>query len=163
MPYDISVKEVEPQDVLLRHVSVEQTDLGQAIGETFGEAYAFFGRSGVQAAGPPFLVYHHGPEGGRWEADICAPCIRTAVAPPTGFGYRTVAGGTVATVLHRGPYDTISKAYTALADWVTEHGYEFAGSPREIYLSEPDVPPAEIETVLEWPVRPAAVPAASRT
>jgi effector-binding domain-containing protein len=162
MPYDISVKEVEPQHVLVRHVSVEQVDLGRAIQETFGEAYGFFGRSGVQPAGPPFLVYHHGPEGGRWEADICAPCVMTSVAPPVHFEYRTVDGGAVATVLHRGPYETISNAYVALADWVKERGYEFTGSPREIYLSEPDVPPAEIETVLEWPVRPAAVPVGSK-
>ena len=55
MPYDISVKEVEPQHVLVRHVSVAEVDLGNAIQETFGEAYGFFGRSGVQPAGPPFL------------------------------------------------------------------------------------------------------------
>ena len=157
MTYDISVREVEPQHVLVRHVSVEEVDLGNAIGETFGEAYAFFGRNGIQPAGPPFLIYHHGPEGGRWEADICAPCVTTDVQPPARFEYRTIEGGQVATVLHRGPYQTIANAYTALADWVKARGYEFSGSPREIYLSEPDVPSDEIETVLEWPVREARV------
>jgi effector-binding domain-containing protein len=162
MQYDISVREAPPQVVLIRHVLVDEVDLGNAIVSTFAEAYAYLGRAGIEPGGPPFLIYHHGPDGGRWEADICAPVIGTAPDPPLGYEFATIDGGLVATTMHRGPYETVSAAYGAVGDWAKDHGYAFAGAPREIYLSEPDVPPDEIETVLEWPVAPIRVPATAR-
>jgi effector-binding domain-containing protein len=158
MQYDISVREVEPRVVLARHVLVDEVDLGSTIGGTFGEAYEFMRRHGIEPAGPPFVVYHRQQDGGRWEADICAPVSRMAPDTPPGFVFQTIAGGLVATTLHRGPYATLTSAYTALGDWTKDHGYRFAGPPRELYMSEPDVPQDEIETVVEWPVVLADAP-----
>ena len=158
MQYDISVREVQPQLVLARHVLVEEVDLGSTIGSTFGDAYGFLQRHGMEPAGAPFVIYHRQPDGGSWEADICAPVSRTATDAPPGFIFQTIAGGLVATTLHRGPYSTLTTAYGALGDWMKEHAYQSAGSPRELYMSDPDVPPDEIETVIEWPVVLADAP-----
>jgi effector-binding domain-containing protein len=162
MQFDISVTEVEPQIVLVRHVVVDEVDLGTTIGQTFAEAYDCIGRSAMEPAGPPFVIYHHGPDGGRWEADICAPVVRSSGRPPEGFTFQTIAGGPAITTLVRGPYSMLPAAYGVAGDWAKEHQFEFAGSPRECYLSEPGTPEDEIETVLEWPVRPQPVHASAR-
>ena len=103
------------------------------------------------------MVIYHRQDGGRWEADICAPAAHAAPDAPSGYVFQTIDGGLVATTLHRGPYAGIAPAYGAISDWVKDHGFAFAGPPREIYMSEPDVPEEAIETVVEWPVVRAKV------
>lgn len=54
---------------------------------------------------------------------------------------------------HCGPYEKLAPAYHILSAWVTENGYEFAESPREIYVNDPrTVPPEELLTRLEFPI-----------
>jgi AraC family transcriptional regulator len=161
MRYEISINEAQPQVVLMRHVVVDEIDLPSTIGATFDEAYGYLGRVGILPVGPPFIIYHHGPDGLRWEADICVPVIQEAANPTAGFEFTKIAGGLVVSTLHVGPYETVSTAYGAMADWTRQHGYEFVGPPREIYLSEPGVLPDETETKVEWPVAMARVPAAA--
>ena len=158
MQYDVSVKEVQPQVVLARHVVVDQVDLGTTIGSTMGEAYGFLATAGIQPAGPPFVTYHKW-ESGRWEADICAPASYSLPDAPPGFVWETIDGGLAATTLHRGAYAGLAAAYGAIADWAKDHDFTFAGAPREIYMSEPGTPEDEIETIVEWPVVHAGVPA----
>ena len=58
----------------------------------------------------------------------------------------------VASLLHVGPYDTLGEAYAQIETYVAEHGLQKVGPPREFYYSEPEVPPAETRTLIEWPV-----------
>ena len=69
--------------------------------------------------------------------------------------YRTeLGGGTVASTIHRGPYDEIRPACHPLAGWITDHGHEMTGPPREAYLNDPsEVSPHELLTEVAWPIR----------
>jgi effector-binding domain-containing protein len=59
----------------------------------------------------------------------------------------------MATTVHHGPYEEIAPAYHTLIGWISEHGHEIAGPPREIYLNDPQtVAPAEILTRVEFPI-----------
>ena len=53
------------------------------------------------------------------------------------------------TTLHRGGYEQVAAAYSALEQWMRDNGYEPAGAPWETYLDGPDV--AEPRTVITWP------------
>ena len=60
---------------------------------------------------------------------------------------------TMATTVHHGPYEQIAAAYHTLTGWISEHGHDIAGPPREIYLNDPQtVAPAEILTRVEFPI-----------
>jgi effector-binding domain-containing protein len=48
-----------------------------------------------------------------------------------------------------GPYDTVGAAHGTMDAWLGAHGYVAVGPPREVYLSEPGTPPAEVRTVIE--------------
>ena len=151
----ITVREAQPVSVLARRLVVDTPNLGATIGSVLGELYAVLGRSGVAHAGPPFAIYHDRLEGGaRWDVELCAP-IAGALAQPAGLICRVVPGGKVVTTVHRGPYEELEGVYAALTRWAGEHRLVFMGPPREFYLSEPDTPPAEIQTVVEWPVASA--------
>ncbi len=92
----------------------------------------------------------------RWE--IWAPVAEGATPLETSegdFGVKVVEACTVASVMHRGPYDTIGAAYTRLADWASVSGYTISGPPRETYYSDPDeVELEETLTELQFPVCP---------
>lgn len=155
MGHQINTRQAPPQVVLARRVHVGMHEIAQAIGSTFEEEYATLGQQGIASAGPPFVAYESmGQE--DWDVLICAPAAR-AGDPPDGYTFESLPAATVATTLHRGPYETIARAYEALQHWIDEHGWVSAGPVREIYLSPPDVPPEKIETVIEWPVEEAPI------
>ena len=61
-------------------------------------------------------------------------------------------GGSVASVVHVGPYDGIDAAYAEIQAFIRTHDLDPAGPPREIYLTGPDVAPSETRTRIEFPV-----------
>ncbi len=126
--------EVELRDEpALRYVSrtsnVKVDELSQFISETIGELVA----GGID--GPPFAIFH-GPVNETDEGPV-------EVGVPRADGDREFAAGEyacTAAVDEQANFPEILGAYDAIARWAKEHGREFAGSPREIYLSAPEEP-----------------------
>jgi AraC family transcriptional regulator len=157
MIHEVNVQDVPERLVLSRRLVVTARDLGPTISGTFERAYEAIGAAGVVPAGPPCVVYHQKLDGGqRWDLEICAP-IGAAFEPPEGFALTRLPAERVAALLHRGPYEALAAAYTSMVDWIEEHDLTVAGPPREVYLSPPGTPPAEIQTIIEWPVSEALV------
>ncbi len=59
--------------------------------------------------------------------------------------------GTVAQILHLGPYDQEEASVTRLLQFVAENGYEIAGVHEEEYLTTPAA--RVIKTVIRYPVK----------
>ena len=59
-----------------------------------------------------------------------------------------------ATVIHKGSYDGIPRAYEALASWMAGHPeYRICGPAIDRYLNDPDTtPPEELATGILFPV-----------
>lgn len=60
--------------------------------------------------------------------------VNTKLTDENGFVFKTLKGGTVACVEHRGPYENISAAYAALFRWLTLSSYQMAGTVRERFI-----------------------------
>jgi effector-binding domain-containing protein/uncharacterized protein YndB with AHSA1/START domain len=58
---------------------------------------------------------------------------------------------------HRGPYETMEKAYEALKIHLVNHAYVEAGPPMEVYVTDPEKEPNPEEwiTWIYWPVQSA--------
>lgn len=164
MQSDFRIRNRGPAFVLSRHASVRLADIGAVISTSFGDVYGYLGPIGAAADEPPFIIYHGRPgEGDRpFEIEVCAPTARP-VDPPPGWARTKLPPGSFASVLHIGPYTTLGTAYDELEAWIARQGFAIAGPPREVYLSEPSAPPADIRTVIEFPIvtATAAVPVAS--
>ena len=66
---------------------------------------------------------------------------------------RELEGGSMAMTIHQGPYQEIAAAYHTLMGWISEHGHEATGPPREIYLNDPQtVSQDELLTKVEFPI-----------
>ena len=150
MPYEVTVKEAPATNVASVRVRTSLATIGNDLAAGFGKVAPIAG----QPAGAPFVIYHDViDEQTDGDIEICIP-----VAQPfegrDGVDGRRVDGGSVATTTHIGPYDQIAPAYHTLTGWVQEHGHEFTGPPREIYLNDPTtVDPEEILTEVQWPIR----------
>ena len=152
--FEATIKQAEPKTVavLPMHGSYEQ------IPEGYGRLYGWIAQHGMQPAGMPEAVYLTMPDPtGESEAlwELWAPVAGDAEIAPdeSGIGTRRVPATTVASTMHKGPYDTIEPTYDALAKWVTEQGYQMAGPPHEAYYSDPEeVPPEEYLTEISFPV-----------
>ncbi len=153
MPYDVNVTEAAPQMVAANRVHTSLSRIGNDIGAGFGSLMQALGREGMAPAGPPLIVYHDVIDDTTdGDIEICVP-IGGAMSDGAEVYGRELEGGTMATTVHHGPYQQIAPAYHTLTAWISEHGHDVAGPPREIYLNDPQtVPPEELLTRVEFPI-----------
>lgn len=123
----------------------------------FIELAVYLSRYGLDlAALPPWVSLYH-DEGYR-ESDV----DMTAAAPvdralPDGERVRMIelpAVETMMSVIHRGPYEQMTPAYTALVQFLSANRYCVTGPNRIIYLHGPaqGSDPAEYVTEIQFPV-----------
>ncbi len=62
--------------------------------------------------------------------------------------------GTVAQILHLGPYDQEYPTVQRLHQFIEDSGYEIAGAHEEEYLTRPDA--KVIKTIIRYPVKKKA-------
>jgi DNA-binding transcriptional MerR regulator/DNA gyrase inhibitor GyrI len=105
-----------------------------------GQHFGKLGRAvGRHIAGKPFNLYYD--EAFKEEdADVetCIPVregreIKTA----QGISIRSLRGGKVVSIVHKGPYDQLGRSYEAIAAYLKDKGYKVAAPPREIYIKGP--------------------------
>jgi DNA-binding transcriptional MerR regulator len=68
-----------------------------------------------------------------------------------GLSIRDLPGADHATVVHRGPMDTVLPAWQALARWIDTHAHHSSGPTRELYLECP-ADPTQWVTELQAPL-----------
>jgi AraC family transcriptional regulator len=155
--FEASIKQTEPMAVAY----ISMRGPYQQIPLAMGMLYGWVQRRGLEPTGVPMGVYMSEPQTvpeseAVWE--VWAPVAGEAeeVEPgDAGIGVKTIPAMTVASTIHRGPYESVSPTYEALGRWATEQGYYMAGPPREAYLSPPEVPPADTLTEVMFPVQKA--------
>ncbi len=153
--YEVVVKKVQPQKVL----SIRRTLKAYSnFGELFGVLGPYLFQSGAQMIGPPIGIFHD-KEFKESDVDVEVAFPIAAAAPVQGeFRCYDLPGyDTVASVIHKGPWEKVSEAYNALMNWIATNGYQPAGPNREIYFTDPNsgVPPADYVTGVQFPVSKA--------
>jgi DNA-binding transcriptional MerR regulator len=144
--YDVVLKEIGPQTVAsIRSVVANYS----AIGPLFDEVYAHLGQYG---AGGLSVGIDHNEGYMEQNPDMEAAVYLEAPVPEGGrVRVHTLPAITAATVIHRGPWDGMSQAYTALMTWMESAGYRPTGPSRELYL-QVGATPDEHVTEIQIPV-----------
>ena len=122
------LKDIPPVLVASITYSGEFDECGTFIGQLYKAA-------GSRAAGPCFNRYSI--EEGREKEDIevCLP-VRSKLAK-TRVECRTIEAAKVVSVMFRGPYSEMGRAYRLLVDYRKKEGLTLAGPWREIYHKGP--------------------------
>lgn len=128
------------------------SELPATMGPIFGEIVAYMQEKSIPFAGAPFAAYHN-MDMNDLDVEIGFP----VAAPAPGEGRieaGTLPGGSYATAVHTGPYETIEQTYNALLSFVSEHGMESEEFMFEEYLNSPEnTPPEKLATVIYFPVK----------
>lgn len=102
-----------------------------------GKGFARIGRKfGRHIAGKCFLL-HYDNEYKEDDADFeaCFP-VRQA-KQVEGISVRELPGGRCVSLLHRGPYEELSRSYAKILAYVREKGYGLVTPTREVYIKGP--------------------------
>ena len=110
-------------------------------------------RNFVKIVGPVMTIYHD--EEYREEAadlEVVVP-VTGKVTASEGVEVRNLPASKVASLIHKGPYETIGPAYGKLSEYVIRSGLKPAGPLMDLYLSDPNsTPKEEIMTEIRMPV-----------
>lgn len=103
-----------------------------------GKAFARLGKKvGRHMSGSCLCLYHDGEyreEGADFEP--CMPLARKLDAGE-GIDVRELPGERCVTLIHRGPYERLGRAYERVFAYVRERGYTVRLPTREVYLKGP--------------------------
>ncbi|WP_165350470.1 GyrI-like domain-containing protein [Xylanimonas protaetiae] len=124
--------------------------VGPVVGPLFGQVPALLDAAGVPVAGPPLGVYEAAAEGepGAVRIVVAFPVAADVTEVP-GLDVGTLPGLERAAVLvHHGGPDTLGAAWMAYLDRLAAEGYDTTSHSREVYVSPPDVPEHEWDTLL---------------
>ena len=153
MSYKVTKKRLTETPFLFMRREVKAEAIAEALGAMFGPVFQYATAQGIPFAGPPTARYpSFGPGLITIEAGM------PIAGPGEGEGeirLGSLAGGDVATTLHKGPYDDLNQGHEAIQRWLTENGEEADGAPWEVYVTDPgEVPdPADWQTEINWPLK----------
>ena len=149
--YDVEQVELQEQPTAVVRDTIQMDAIASFLGHAFSSTAQVIGAAGVGMAGPPFARYRF--REGAVEVEAGFP-VDHAITASADVVPSRLPGGTIARVMHRGPYDELGGAYEAVQGWLAAHGHQGSGDPWESYLDEPDV--AEPRTVVDQPFTDAA-------
>jgi AraC family transcriptional regulator len=157
--YDISLKHLPAQPVVLIRKRVPRPEIGPAIGSNLPAVFRYTQAAGIGIDGHPVTRYpEYGPGMVTLETGMRVTAFTGDWNAGEGDGsvFRDeLPAGPAASTVHAGPYDGLQQAYGAVEQWIAANGYEPAGAPWEVYLNDPgDHPdPKDWKTEIFWPVR----------
>jgi effector-binding domain-containing protein len=133
-------------------IEVPAAQLGEAISVAFGDLTAAIAANSLFPIGAPFT--HYLASGGEMVVAEVGFRVSGTLVPHGRVVHGELPGGTVATAVHAGPYETIGETYGRLEAWIRDRGHEPGGTMWEVYLrgpgAEPD--PANWRTEIYWPL-----------
>jgi len=99
--------------------------------QTFGYAQA----NNAEIMGAAICIYHDNTiRASDIPVEIIAPISQEITANNEVWVYQLPEVNQVASIIHKGPFNTIEKVYDTLDDWIKSNQYQINGSLREIYL-----------------------------
>jgi len=133
----------------MRRQVIDLHDIGMTIGLGAHQLRDRLVAAGAEVLGPPYARYHSFTKD---TADIEVGFEVVAPVAVEGVEMSSLSAGREAVATHHGAYVHIPKTFAALEQWVADNA-EARGTPREVYLSNPDeVPMADRVTEIVYPI-----------
>lgn len=130
--YDVVIKQIEPQLVAgVRDILPNYP----AVGRLFDEVYGYLARFSVNGLDETGVAIWHDDE--YKTSDIDGEAVVYLKQPiPEGERVKVyqLPAATMASVVHKGAYNTLNRAYDAIGHWIEANNYKIAGPNREVYL-----------------------------
>lgn len=148
MTVPVAVSTVRPRRLAAVRRDVAPDEIGAAWRPALDQVWEFVrSRPGLWTGGHNVFIYHHAKQpGGRVVCDFGVEVTSTFEAAGEVQPTET-PGGEAAVAVHRGSYERLHEAYTAIDEWMKANGRESAGRSWEMY-GDPTPDPADTETTV---------------
>jgi effector-binding domain-containing protein len=147
MSVSVEVHAVRARKIAAVRREVAPNEVGSAWGPALGKVWEFIrSQPGLWAGGHNIFVYHTNESSASLLCDFGVEVTRAFESKGEVYSTETPEGEAAVTV-HRGPYDRMSEAYSAIDEWMAANQRESAGHSWEIY-GDPTPDPADTETTV---------------
>jgi len=148
MPVSVNVQTVHARKLAAVRREVAPGAIGSAWRPAVDKVWEFIrSQPGLRTDGHNIFLYHHPKDpGAPIRCDFGVEVTRTFETAGEVYATETPAGEAVVAV-HRGPYNRMNEAYSAIERWMAVSGRESAGHSWEIY-GDPTPDPADTETTI---------------
>ena len=151
---EVTESEIHSMIMLSIKDSCRIEDFSAKFKEMYAEINSYIRSTNSKQIAPPFAIYHSwNPKG----LSLVEACIRInkyiknkgRVIFTEGPQYKIVS------VIHYGPYSTVSSAYGILEKYIKNNNKSIANDPREVYLTDPSLvsDSTRWETQVYYPIR----------
>jgi effector-binding domain-containing protein len=130
--------------------------IGRLIGELMGVIHMPENQANFVKIVGPFITLYHDHEYKEQDADLelAVPIMGKVTLSDQSVEVKNLPKRRVASLVHKGSYETIGTAYAKLYDYVVKSGLELSGPMMDVYLNDPNtVEPDEILTEIQAPVK----------
>jgi effector-binding domain-containing protein len=130
--YDVVIKQIEPQLVAgVRDTLSSYPEVGRLLEEVYGH----LARQGVNGLDLVGAAIWHDDEFKTSDIDGEAVVyLKQSIPEGEQVKVYELPAATMASVVHKGAYNTFNRAYEAIGRWIETNGYKIVGPNREIYL-----------------------------
>ena len=153
--YAVVLKKVAPVWVAqVRALAPSMEQLGPTLDRAFDQAMGYITQQGATCVGPGTTLYY---DTEMRDSDInvgaCMP-FEGALKDGEQVKVSELPGfETVASVIHHGPFSTLSHAYNAIFQWIETNSYQVSGPSRELNLEyERGGDQSKFVTEIQFPV-----------
>jgi effector-binding domain-containing protein len=136
---EITIKELEPEPIVIIRVRSRVGHVGEAFGDVIPELFAALDAVGSRPAGPVVARYSNAA-GDSFDVEIGVP-VSSPVEPTGRVEMAALPGGPAATTIHVGAPDGLRTAFDEFHHTVDAQGHSHRGDPWERYLTNPDEEP----------------------
>jgi effector-binding domain-containing protein len=148
VPVSVSVQTVQPRKLAAVRREVVPGGIASVWRPTLDRVWEFLrSHPGLRTDGHNIFLYHHPTQSGApILCDFGVEVTRRFETAGEVYATETPAGE-AAVAIHRGPYNRMNEAYTAIEQWMALNGRTSAGHSWEIY-GDPTPDPADTETTI---------------
>jgi effector-binding domain-containing protein len=130
--------------------------IGRLIGDLMDVIHMPENQSNFVRIVGPFMTIYHDHEYKEQDADIevAIPITGKVTLTDPSFQVKNFQKKKVASLIHKGSYETIGMAYAKLHNYILENELDLSGPMMDVYLNDPNtVEPDEILTEIQAPVK----------
>jgi len=154
-PPALKVTEFRERAVITVVDSCNWTDIGNKMGEMFGELMTFQAKAKLEQTGAPLSMYHKWDEVNQFTVfENCLP-VNKEVAGKGRVQYKVLPSMKVVMGTHFGAYDKTMYMYMAMDEYIKDFKLEQIGGPIEEYVTDPMMEPdtSKWQTNIYFPVK----------
>ncbi|MBN2335168.1 MerR family transcriptional regulator [Candidatus Bathyarchaeota archaeon] len=131
--------------------------IGKLIGDLMAVLYSPENQASFVKMVGPIMTFYHDEDYKETDADVevAVPVTGKVTIEDPGVEVRNLPPRRVASLVHKGSYESIGLAYAKLHEYMAANGLEAAGPMTDVYLNDPNtVEPDEVLTEIQAPIKP---------